>query len=259
MVAIPAMPSPRHLSLVESPPVAGHARYARIANALREALLAGRWQPGDTVPAESQLADEYRVALGTMRQAIAMLVEEGLLTRQQGRGTFVSLGIADASMLRFFRFGDAREPSSLDTPASKIIKRKTVPATAALATALGIRVGADVISLVRLRILDDTPCLVERIWLDAKRMRKMATSDPATWGDLLYPAYLSLCDVLVHRAEDTISFGALSAADAQHLKLAPGHACAIVNRRALDMAGQCVELRTTRGDAALFQYTVTLK
>jgi GntR family transcriptional regulator len=75
----------------------------------------------------------------------------------------------------------------------------------------------------------------------------------------LYPAYLSLCDVLVHRAEDTISFGALSAADAQHLKLAPGHACAIVNRRALDMAGQCVELRTTRGDAALFQYTVTLK
>jgi DNA-binding transcriptional MocR family regulator len=51
---------------------------------------------------------EHGVALGTLRQALALLVAEGLLERQHGRGTFVRAGLGGASMLRFFRFPPRR-------------------------------------------------------------------------------------------------------------------------------------------------------
>jgi GntR family transcriptional regulator len=87
---------------------------------------------------------------------------------------------------------------------------------------------------------------------------RLADSAPADWGDLLYPAYASRCGVNVHRAVDEIGFGSLSAAQARWLDLAAGHPCAIVERDAYDIAGRCVEVRTTRGDANAFHYTVTL-
>jgi GntR family transcriptional regulator len=64
--------------------------------------------------------------------------------------------------------------------------------------------------------------------------------------------------VRVHRAVDEIGFGRLSAAQARHLGLAVGDACAVVKRVAHDIAGRCVEVRVTRGDAQAFRYTVTL-
>src|SRR6185369_16997934 len=82
----------------------GQSRYGGLAAALRERILAGEWAPGAAIPPESLLAQTYGVALGTVRQALALLVEDGLLERRHGRGTFVSTGLVGASMMRFFRF-----------------------------------------------------------------------------------------------------------------------------------------------------------
>jgi GntR family transcriptional regulator len=64
--------------------------------------------------------------------------------------------------------------------------------------------------------------------------------------------------VHVARAVDEIAFGALTAAQAKHLALSAGHPCALVTRCAYDLAGHCVEVRHTRGDAHAFHYTVTI-
>ena len=83
----------------------GRARYALLAQSLRHRILAGEWVPGVSLPSEQQLAQESQVALGTMRRALQVLVDEGLIERVHGRGTFVREGLSGASMLRFFRFG----------------------------------------------------------------------------------------------------------------------------------------------------------
>jgi GntR family transcriptional regulator len=62
----------------------------------------------------------------------------------------------------------------------------------------------------------------------------------------------------VTRATDEIGFDNLTAAQARALHLPAGHPCATVTRQAFDLAGRCVELRTTRGDAHAFHYTVTI-
>lgn len=232
----------------------GQSRYGALAAAMKARIVAGEWPPGTALPAEHLLASQHGVALGTLRQALSLLVDEGLVDRIHGRGTFVRAGLSGAPMLRFFRFGSGAG----EIPASRILSRQTVPAPPAIARTLGIGPGDSTLRLRRLRTLDNTPCLVEEIWLPLPLFAALQDGDTAIWGDLLYPHLAAACGVHVHRAVDDIGFSQFSASDALALGLPVGHPCAVVQRQAFDLAGRCVEFRTTRGDANAFQYTVSI-
>ncbi|CAM3442637.1 GntR family transcriptional regulator [Paracidovorax anthurii] len=232
----------------------GLARYAALAEMLRHRVVRGEWPPGSALPAEQALAAEHGVALGTLRRALELLVDQGLIERIHGRGTFVRSGIAGASMLRFFRFGDGRG----DEPASRVLSCRRMAAPAAAAQALGLATGASALRVQRLRLIDGEPCLSEQIWLPADLFGALEGEDPGAWDALLYPFYASRCGVHIQRAVDDIGFGMLTAPQARALGLQAGHPCAVVTRRAMDFSGRCVEWRVTRGDAHAFHYTVTL-
>lgn len=250
------------MNAASSPPLSlgnalGQSRYGGLAAALRERIVAGEWAPGTAIQPEAVLAQTYGVAVGTVRQALALLVEDGLLERRQGKGTFVSTGLVGASMMRFFRFrspGAGGEP-----PLSRILSRRTRQGAAAESAAFGLAADATVIQLERLRSVGTEPCLLESIVLPLPLFGPLLQSDPEEWGDLLYPLYQQRCGVVVHQAEDHVSFSQLGAAQARRLRLDAGHPCALVRRQALDRAGRCVELRTTRGDAFAFEYTALVR
>ena len=61
-----------------------------VADTLRKAIADGRLVSGQHLPAEPQLAEQLGVSRATLRQALTLLTQEGLLVRQHGRGTFVS-------------------------------------------------------------------------------------------------------------------------------------------------------------------------
>lgn len=233
----------------------GHARYAALAQRLRDRVLQGDWPPGAALPAEQALAAQHGVALGTARQALALLVADGLIERIQGRGTFVRAGLSGATMLRFFRFSDGRNATA---PASRILKRQALAAPADVAQRLALDPGAPALQLRRLRSLGGLPSLLETIWLPLPAFAALTEGPTADWGDLLYPLYAARCGLHVHRAVDQIGFGPLSAAQATALGLPAGHPAAVVTRDAFDLAGRCIEHRITRGDALAFHYTVTI-
>lgn len=64
-------------------------KYLRLLDQLSERIRAGEWMPGDRLPSEMQLAEEYGVAYLTVRSAVEKLVKSGGLRRIRGRGTFV--------------------------------------------------------------------------------------------------------------------------------------------------------------------------
>jgi GntR family transcriptional regulator len=232
----------------------GQSRYGALAAALRARILAGEWPPGHALPAETTLAAEHGVALGTLRRALDVLVEQGLVERQHGRGTFVRSGLAGAPMLRFFRFGEGAG----EIPSSRIVSRQVGAASADVARRLGLGRGEPVLRLQRLRSLAGQPCLLEDIWLPLPLFAALQSGDSAEWGDLLYPMFAERCGVHITRAVDEIAFGSLTVPQARVLHLAAGHPCAVVTRQAFDLGGRCVELRCTRGDANAFHYTVTI-
>jgi GntR family transcriptional regulator len=236
--------------------VPGLSRYAGLATDLRARILRGQWEPGQALTAETELARTYGVALGTMRQAIALLVDQGLLERRHGKGTFVKAALGGASMLRFFRF---RHADSSQAPTSRILGRKQMGADTETAQAFAIDAGAPVLALERLRSIAGQPCLLEAIVLPLPLFGPLVDSETSSWGDLLYPEYQQRCGVVVHQAEDQLSFATLGATQARRLGLAKGHPCVRVRRRAYDLAGRCVELRTTLGDAFDFEYTAHVR
>lgn len=64
--------------------------YRQVANHLRARIRAGELVPGQRLPSERALAEEYTVALGTMRKAIGILEQEGLLVVTPNLGVFVT-------------------------------------------------------------------------------------------------------------------------------------------------------------------------
>ena len=65
-------------------------KYEQLADNLREQILSGVYQKDELIPSENKLQEEYGLSRYTVRQAIGVLVEEGLLRKERGAGTFVS-------------------------------------------------------------------------------------------------------------------------------------------------------------------------
>jgi GntR family transcriptional regulator len=63
--------------------------YRRIIDDLRDQILSGHRAPGERMPSEHELAEEYRTSRPTVRRALAVLKAEGLIVTEQGRGAFV--------------------------------------------------------------------------------------------------------------------------------------------------------------------------
>jgi GntR family transcriptional regulator len=75
-------------------------RYFQIAELLRQRIARGQWAMGEKLPSLEALVDEFGVARVTVRQAMDMLTREGLVSPQQGRGTFVTAAPARSQWLK---------------------------------------------------------------------------------------------------------------------------------------------------------------
>lgn len=125
-----------------------------LAQELRTRILAGEWRPGDRIPSEPELARREAVSRSSMRAAITMLEEDGVVSRRHGSGTYVTyrpalphdLGrnFGVSSLIR----STGMEPGTVEETSG------AVPAPPAVADALGVPDGTPVSSLRRVRTAD---------------------------------------------------------------------------------------------------------
>lgn len=88
--------------------MAGHIpAYIQVASALRRRIETGEWLPGEKISTLEELEEEFKRARVTVRQAVGLLEKEGLLMRQQGRGTFVVEHVNDKRWLTLETSWDA--------------------------------------------------------------------------------------------------------------------------------------------------------
>jgi GntR family transcriptional regulator len=76
--------------------------YRLVKRALLAAFESGAYAPGDRLPSEGELSNQFGVAIGTLRRAVDELVTEHILIRRPGRGTFVTTHNADRFLFQFF-------------------------------------------------------------------------------------------------------------------------------------------------------------
>ena len=134
--------------------------YYRLKQHIEAQIRSGTWQPGDQVPSEAVLGENFHVSRTTVRQALGELVNQGMLTRVQGKGTFVAHPRIRQRLTRLTGFTEDFQTRRMK-PASQILRQGKEPARSRVASGLRIMEGAPVIVLERLRLADDLPMAVE--------------------------------------------------------------------------------------------------
>ncbi|MEZ0077477.1 GntR family transcriptional regulator [Planotetraspora sp. GP83] len=137
------------------------ARYEQIAGDLRDAIICGDYPIGAQLPSEAELAARFSAARGTVRQAVAVLVAEGLVGSRQGARRIVLGSERSQSFAELHSF--AQWARSMGYRASGIVlASQRRPATSSEAVRLAVAPGDEVLSVLRLRRLDGEPVLIER-------------------------------------------------------------------------------------------------
>ena len=135
-------------------------RYYRLKETLERRIRTGEFQPGDQFPTDENLCSEYDLSRGTVRRAVDMLVEEGRLRREQGRGTFVTAPMLTPMFFRLASFDEEMHQRGR-TPSTRLIDLKVIPASEKVAADLELCSGEEVIEIARLRLADGVPMAFE--------------------------------------------------------------------------------------------------
>jgi DNA-binding GntR family transcriptional regulator len=147
---------------------AGPPAYLKIASTLAERITSGAYPPGSRLPSGSQLCKDFGVSPMTVRRALAILHNQGLVSAEQGRGTFArSVDLADTE----FRL-DSRSGEWLDSSAEiRLLSAAMTRADEEVASMLKVPLGSRVIYLRRLVSYDGSPAMyhTEYITYDPRR------------------------------------------------------------------------------------------
>jgi GntR family transcriptional regulator len=146
-------------------------RYFEIEQSLRG--RAARLEPDSPLPSEAQLCEEFGVSRMTARAAVQRLVQDGLVYRVPGRGTFVAASRANRSAGHILSFTDEMRRRGR-VPSSRVIERLDRPATDEEAQRLGAR---NVVVLRRVRLADGKPLALERAVFPADRVGDVLGGD----------------------------------------------------------------------------------
>lgn len=134
--------------------------YVQLRDGIKQKVLEGVWQVGEQIPTESELMEEYEVSRATVRNAISSLVNEGLLVKQRGRGTFVARqqpSIAFEPLISFVHTVESMGATS----DNQVVDIRTIVPNEELLDTLRWNKSNDCLYIKRVRRADGIPLAVE--------------------------------------------------------------------------------------------------
>ncbi len=229
--------------------------FASVGVALKREIASGRFAGADVLPGERELSRMLEVSRTTLRRAIAGLIEEGVLVRRHGAGTFVrrSQPHVEQPLSRLTSFTEDMRLRGL-AASSKVIECGAFLPTPEESMMLDIALTERVFRLSRLRLADGAPMAIERA---AVPMRFLGTAERV--GDSLYAA-LEEQGFRPVRAVQRLRAVVVSAAEAALLKIPEGTPALDIHRVAYVADGRRVEFTrsTYRSDTYDFVAELTL-
>lgn len=226
--------------------------YFQLARQMAGAIEAGRLDPGTRIENEVRLAEHLGLSRPTMRRAMQYLVDQGLVVRRRGVGTRVVSPQVRRSLELTSLYDDLRE--SGQRPATQVLANRIEPADPAVAAALAVPEGTDVVTIVRLRLASDQPIARLTNHLVASRLT-ITTESLEARG--LY-ALLRSAGVQLHSATQAIGARTATAAEARLLGESRGAALLSMQRTAYDDHGVAVEYGSHLYAATRYSFQMSL-
>ena len=194
-------------------------KYFQLSQQLQQRIADGDWSPNQQLPTEDVLTRQFSVSRGTVRKAVDLLATQGLVRREQGRGTFVN-DRSDQGIAGFVLSDFAQEMRRQQrVPSTQVLKQAVGLVSAEITTQLNLPSDTPIIHIQRLRLADGRPILFEERFLNAQLCPNLANEDVETQ---------SIHWLLVHkyklplvRVTHTVEMREVGVASAQLLNLRP--------------------------------------
>ena len=212
--------------------------YLQVRDALAERISTGEWKPTAAIPNEGDLAREFGVSSGTMRKALDLLESERLLTRRQGRGTFVNDQASEELAVRYSNIrardgehvgGDVHLLEITESPASEIE-----------CVRLRVRMHERVHRIRRLRLTDGKPFMVEDVSMPAALFPGLAAQKSFSHRIVILAQQFG---ILLGKGEERITIGTATPDVAETLNLEPATPVLMLDRLVHTLDGRPVEWR----------------
>jgi GntR family transcriptional regulator len=225
-------------------------QYREIEQALR--LRIADLRPGARLPSDTELSAEFGVSRMTARNAMQRLVDDGLIAREPGRGSFVAEAPTHRHANRLMTFTQEMLRTGR-RPSSRVLSRVIRPSTATEAAALGIGPRQPVVHVRRVRLADGQPIALESSALIRSCADVVVAANLAEGS--LHEA-LRAAGIVPRRGTATISAATATADDAHLLGVRPGDPLLVERRVILDDAGRRIEATESRYRADLYALAV---
>lgn len=227
------------------------AVYTQIADDLREQIVAGALRPGDDVPTEAELAEKWHTSRGPIRNALAALRGEGLIETSRGRPARVVAQKANQAVdvsVPFTRW--ARELGV--TPGAQT-QELSLRRAGDMAAALGVEPDDTIVSVVRLRLLEGRPTMLERLAYTEAAGRRLFDVD---LNEVSITEHLASVGHPIVSLQHVIDAVAADDQDAALLRVPRGTPILRLSRTSRDADGRIFEASEDRYLSEVVRFTV---
>ena len=208
-------------------------KYLRIHADLRDRITSGQWPAGTSLPAQRDLAAEFGVSIMTLRQALQLLADDGLIAARHGSGTYVAARYEyDLGHLRSFAADLAAQGAEIRT---RLLAAEIITPADEVSARLGDP--GQVLRLRRLRLAGARPLILQTSYLPLPLADGLDPADLAQRG--LYTV-LARHGLAVTRASETITPCVLGAPEAGNLDRPAGSPALLSHRISFTAAGLAV-------------------
>ena len=227
--------------------------YQQLKTFIKQRITNGHWRPDQMIPSEKEFATIYHIAPGTVRMAINALVQDAVLYRKQGKGTFVASPYSPG-YIRFFRYPDEGKKGL--RAVAKIISVRTEPAREEIKKILQMGKSEKVIVIRRLRPNPTDPIVLEDIYLPVGAFPNFDQNDLTE--DPIYTDYAEKYGVHVVNIHDYYAPKLAEGEVASLLAIPPGAPVMFIERISFDRDNRPVEYRRCHGRGDLFRFHIAL-
>ena len=228
--------------------------YIQIRNLLREQIRLGEWSAYEPMPTEDELINHFGVSRTTVRQALADLVNEGLVVRKAGRGTFARQPLMVLRMQQWHSL--ALDIAQRGLRSSKLtLTLERLDALTEIAHRASELAEGDVLHLKQVRYADDIPIVVLDHYFPFERcgfLADMAVDDTS----FSIQQALGQHGIELHSAKGEISATAATELEAKYLQVPPGTPLVEIASKTCDREGRVVEY--SRGVVQTGRYPIAL-
>jgi GntR family transcriptional regulator len=227
-------------ALLSPRPATRRTLYSQVREQLLARIRSGEWSAGENLPNEYVLSSEFDVSIGTVRRAVTELEANGVLVREQGRGTYVA-GRGPAALQDKFSALRGIDGERITTT-YELVAMIRRPAAPAELMSLSKANEHGVVEIMQCVEAAGRPIGVEQSVLPASLFPKLETQ--LRFGQHLYPVFADY-GFLITRVEDTIGVEIAPAALAAKLSCPLGAPLLHVTRHTVALDGEVVERRSS--------------